>query len=256
MHGPRVLGDRSATVSRDARGTIARPLRREAIRQVGLHARRTDALTERVGIRILARLRSTVAVAQLVERQVVVLDVAGSSPVGHPLSPAISTQGQGASRAICDLPLAPDYLLLLLHAHQTNYPLSRCRPRTRGEGGEVLRSRRRRRPRRSGQAIPGAGRGRTRLLRHHRQPRGPGDHGRRRADRRRGVLHAPHRRRRHPDAQRRHATDPGGRGEGVDQLVGGQEPAVVGRDQPQVRSVRDGSGARRQSRHELARASR
>src|SRR3954447_18954399 len=29
---------------------------------------------------------TTVAVAQLVERQVVVLDVAGSSPVGHPLS--------------------------------------------------------------------------------------------------------------------------------------------------------------------------
>ena len=32
---------------------------------------------------------STVAVAQLVERQVVVLDVAGSSPVGHPFSPTV-----------------------------------------------------------------------------------------------------------------------------------------------------------------------
>ena len=29
----------------------------------------------------------TVAIAQLVERQVVVLDVAGSSPVGHPCFP-------------------------------------------------------------------------------------------------------------------------------------------------------------------------
>ena len=31
---------------------------------------------------------ATVAVAQLVERQVVVLDVAGSSPVGHPEFPS------------------------------------------------------------------------------------------------------------------------------------------------------------------------
>src|SRR5207342_912190 len=88
--------------------------------------------------------RITVAVAQLVERQVVVLDVAGSSPVGHPFWEMMKDEGRrmkiGSESVFSSFIPHPSSFSSL--AYQTHHPLSGRRSRESRQRIQILRSRR------------------------------------------------------------------------------------------------------------------
>ncbi len=127
-------------------------------------------------------------------------------------------------------------------------PVPRRGQGPRGQGRRVREPARRRGPGRAGRALPGGGRGRDRLPRHHRVAREARDRGAARAPLRRRRVHPVHDRRRRALGGGR----PGGarrrRRQGLGELRGGGAPrAAVGARRGVRRPVR-GAGDRRAAR--------